>query len=176
MIDTHCHLDYLEDPASALTELGLSRLICIGADVTHAHNAIALAETYPEVFASVGLHPTEVAEQDCPQIRAELERLSLHPRVVGIGETGLDEYWAQDQLEVQRGAFEWQLDLGRRRDLPVIVHTRDAPGGERASLGCAETDPGVRLAQGYPALLQRPRRTAAGRRWRAAGMSRLPET
>ena len=138
MIDTHCHLDELEDPASALGELGLTALVCIGADVTHARNAIALAETYPEVLASVGLHPTEVAGQDQPQTRAELEQLSLNPRVVAIGETGLDDYWAHDQLEVQQAAFEWQLDLGRRRNLPVIVHTRDAPGGERASLGCAE--------------------------------------
>ncbi len=138
MIDTHCHLDMLEDPASALGELGLTQLVSIGASVQHAHNAIALAEGHPEVFASVGLHPTDVKDSDSPETRAELEALSLHPRVVAIGESGLDDYWAHDQLGVQREAFLWQLDLGRRRDLPVIVHTRDAPGGERASQGCAE--------------------------------------
>ncbi|GAA4004971.1 TatD family hydrolase [Deinococcus rubellus] len=138
MIDTHCHLDYLDDPASARGELGLSAMICVGANVEHAHNALALADNYPDVYASVGLHPTDVAAEDSPQTRAELEVLSSRPRVVAIGETGLDDYWAHDQLVVQRAAFEWQLDLGRRRDLPVIVHTRDAPGGERASLGCAE--------------------------------------
>ncbi|AWN22250.1 TatD family deoxyribonuclease [Deinococcus irradiatisoli] len=138
MIDTHCHLDYLDDPASALGELGLSALVCIGADPQHARSALALAEKYPEVYASVGLHPTEVAQQDTPETRAELEALSLHGRVVAIGESGLDDYWDHDQLPAQRRAFEWQLDLGRRRDLPVVVHTRDAAGGERASLGCAE--------------------------------------
>ncbi len=138
MIDTHCHLDYLDDPASARGELGLSAMICVGANVEHARNALALADQYPDVYASVGLHPTDVAAEDSPQTRAELEALSSHPRVVAIGETGLDDYWAHDQLEVQRSAFAWQLDLGRQRDLPVIVHTRDAPGGERASLGCAE--------------------------------------
>ncbi|TSA86386.1 TatD family deoxyribonuclease [Deinococcus detaillensis] len=138
MIDTHCHLDYLEDPASARFELGLSAMICVGANVQHARSALALADQYPEVWASVGLHPTDVAQEDTPQTRAELEMFSSRPKVVAIGETGLDDYWVHDQLEVQRSAFEWQLDLARRRDLPVIVHTRDAAGGERASLGCAE--------------------------------------
>jgi TatD DNase family protein len=138
MIDTHCHLDMLDDPAAAIGELGLTALVSIGASVEHARNVIALAETYPEVFASVGLHPTDVAESDSPQTRAELEALSLHPRVVAIGESGLDDYWAHDQLDAQREAFLWQLGLGRRRDLPVIVHTRDAPGSERASQGCLE--------------------------------------
>ena len=137
MINTHCHLDYLDDPSSARFELGLSALVCVGANVEHARQALKLAEQYPEVYASVGLHPTDVAEHDRAETRAELEALSLHPRVVAIGETGLDDYWAHDQLEVQRDAFFWQLDLGRRRDLPVIVHTRDAALGERASLGCA---------------------------------------
>lgn len=138
MIDTHCHLDYLEDPASARFELGLSAMICVGANVQHAQNALRLAEQYPEVYASVGLHPTDAAQEDSSDTRAELELLSSRPKVVAIGETGLDDYWAHDQLEAQRSAFEWQLDLARRRDLPVIVHTRDAAGGERASLGCAE--------------------------------------
>ncbi|WP_420597314.1 TatD family hydrolase [Deinococcus sp.] len=138
MFDTHCHLDYLDDPASALGELGLDGLVCVGANVEHAHKALALAESLPGVYASVGLHPTDVTEHDSPQTRAELEALSLRPGVVAIGETGLDDYWAQDQLPAQRDAFAWQLDLGVRRGLPVIVHTRDAPDTERASLGCAE--------------------------------------
>lgn len=137
MIDTHCHLDYLEDPQSARGELGLSAMVCIGANVEHARNAIALAEQFDDVWATVGLHPTDVAEHDSPEARAELERLSLHPRVVGVGETGLDDYWKSDEADVQRAAFEWQIDLARRRELPVIIHTRDAQGQERASLECA---------------------------------------
>lgn len=139
MIDTHCHLDYLDDPASARGELGLSAMVCIGANVEHARKALALAEQFEDVYATVGLHPTDVAEQDSPEARAELERLSLHPRVVGIGETGLDDYWKQDEARAQQAAFEWQLDLGRLRKLPVIVHTRDQQGHERASLECART-------------------------------------
>ncbi len=137
MIDTHCHLDYLDDPAQARGELGLTAMVCIGASVEHAKKAVALAELYPDVYATAGLHPTDVAEQDSPETRTTLEQLSVHPRVVGIGETGLDDYWHQDQQEVQRAAFAWHIDLARRRDLPVIIHTRDRPGQERASLECA---------------------------------------
>ena len=143
MIDTHCHLDYLDDPASARGELGLSALVCIGADVQHARNAIALAEQFEDVYATVGLHPTETS-QDGPETRAELERLSEHPRVVGIGETGLDDYWDAGARRQQGEAFEWQLDLARRRKLPIIVHTRDQAGSEETSLECARF---IRAAQ-----------------------------
>ena len=92
MIDTHCHLDYLDDPASARGELGLTAMVCIGASPEHARNAVALAEQFPDVYATVGLHPTDTAE-DSAQARQELEALAAHPRVVGIGESGLDDYW-----------------------------------------------------------------------------------
>lgn len=138
VIDTHCHLDYLENPASARFELGLQVMVCIGADPEHARNAIQLAETYPEVYATVGLHPTEAAEQDGPELRIELEALSRHPRVVAVGESGLDDHWNAHQRPAQAAAFEWQLDLARRRTLPVIIHTRDQAGNDSASRGCAD--------------------------------------
>ena len=111
MIDTHCHLDYLDDPASARFELGLSALVCVGASVEHAHNALALAAQYPEVYASVGLHPTEVAEHDAPQTRQELERLSQEPGVVAIGETGLDDYWSQLEAAYYNGSNELPVTI-----------------------------------------------------------------
>lgn len=136
MIDTHCHLDYLEDPASARGELGLTAMVCVGADLQHAKNATALAKQFPDVFATVGLHPTE-AGQDAPTLRAELEALSQQARVVGIGESGLDYYWDAATREQQLGAFEWQLDLARRRDMPIIIHTRDKQGQDAAARDCA---------------------------------------
>ncbi|WP_110885519.1 TatD family hydrolase [Deinococcus yavapaiensis] len=137
MIDSHCHLDYLDDPDAALSELGLTGVVCIGADLEHARNAIVLAERHANVWATVGLHPTST-EHDSPQTRAALEELSLHPRVVGIGESGLDDYWDDTRRAQQREAFEWQLDLARRRDLPIVIHTRDKQGRDTASRGCAE--------------------------------------
>ncbi|MFC4638794.1 TatD family hydrolase [Deinococcus hohokamensis] len=137
MIDTHAHLDYLDDPASALGELGLSALVCIGASVKHARNALALAEQFPEVYATVGLHPTDAAE-DAPAVRAELEALATHPRVVGIGESGLDDYWDETLRAAQRSAFEWQLDLAQRLGKPLVIHTRDKAGQDSAHQGVME--------------------------------------
>ncbi|GGR08299.1 TatD family hydrolase [Deinococcus ruber] len=139
MIDTHCHLDYLEDPGSALSELNLSGAVCIGASPEHARSAVALAEQFAQVWATVGIHPTDAAEHDTPAARAELERLALHPRVVGIGESGLDDYWAQDARAAQQAAFEWQCDLARRVGKPLVIHTRDRQGQESAHLGVIET-------------------------------------
>lgn len=137
MIDTHCHLDYLDDPLQALDELGLSRVVAIGADPVHARNVIQLSEQDSRIYTVVGLHPTD-ALQDSPEVRADLEALGKHPRVVGVGETGLDYYWDAAPREVQMAAFEWQLDWARRTDRPVVIHTRDKQNREQASLDCAE--------------------------------------
>ncbi len=134
MIDTHCHLDYLDDPASARGELGLTAMVCIGASPEHARNAVALAEQFPDVYATVGLHPTDTAE-DSAQARQELEALAAHPRVVGIGESGLDDYWDATARPAQLSAFEWQLDLARRLGKPLVIHTRDKQGEDRAHRG-----------------------------------------
>ncbi|WP_425147809.1 TatD family hydrolase [Deinococcus sp.] len=161
MIDTHCHLDSLENPAAALGELNLSGAVCIGASPQHARNAVELAARYPQVWATVGLHPTDAAEHDTPAARAELERLAQHPRVVGIGESGLDDYWAQDQRHAQQSAFEWQCDLARRVAKPLVIHTRDRQGQESAHLGVIQTlkaHPGVTAIlhcfSGYRGLLE----------------------
>jgi TatD DNase family protein len=139
VIDSHCHLDYIDNPAEALSELGLTGVVCIGASPEHARNAVALAGTYPQVWATVGIHPTDAAEHDTVQARAELEALALHPRVVGIGESGLDDYWAQDVRDQQQAAFEWQLDLAGRLGKPLVIHTRDRQGQESAHLGVIGT-------------------------------------
>lgn len=134
MIDTHCHLDYLDDPASARGELGLSAMVCIGASPEHARKAVALAEQFPDVYATVGLHPTDTGE-DTPEARQELEALACHPRVVGLGESGLDDYWDDTRRAAQRSAFEWQLELARRVGKPLVIHTRDKAGQDSAHRG-----------------------------------------
>ncbi|GGJ72529.1 deoxyribonuclease [Deinococcus aquiradiocola] len=138
VIDSHCHLDYIERPSEALSELGLTGVVCIGASPEHARAAVALAEEFPQVWATVGIHPTDAAEQDSPEARATLEALATHPRVVGVGESGLDDYWAQDVRAQQMAAFEWQLDLAGRVGKPVVVHTRDRQGQESAHVGVME--------------------------------------
>ncbi|QFP77491.1 TatD family hydrolase [Deinococcus sp. AJ005] len=134
MIDTHCHLDYLDDPATARGELGLNVMVCIGASPEHARKAVALAEQFPDVYATVGLHPTDT-DEDNSEARQELETLALHPRVVGIGESGLDDYWDDTKRAAQLSAFEWQLDLARRVGKPLVIHTRDKQGEDSAHRG-----------------------------------------
>lgn len=134
MFDSHTHLDYLDDPASARHELGLNALVCIGANLEHARNAVALAEQFPDVWATVGLHPTD-AGQDSPEARTEIERLAGHPRVVGIGESGLDDYWDDGLRPQQLAAFEWQLDLARRSGKALVIHTRDKADQDSAHRG-----------------------------------------
>lgn len=129
MFDSHTHLDYLSDPASARGELGLTGMVCIGASLIHAQNAIKLAEMFPDVWATVGIHPTE---SDLSAHREELEGLALHPRVVAIGETGIDAYHDTERLNEQTEAFEWQMRLAARLKKPIVIHTRDREGSEVA--------------------------------------------
>jgi TatD DNase family protein len=150
VIDTHCHLDYIGDPGAALTEQGLTGVVCIGASPEHAVNAVALAEAFSSVWATVGIHPTDAAEHDTKQARAELEILAQRDRVVGVGESGLDDYWAQDVRSQQQAAFEWQLGLAERLKKPLVVHTRDRQGQESAHLGVIET---LRAWPGVTAIL-----------------------
>lgn len=134
MFDSHTHLDYLEDPASARAELGLTGLVCIGASLEHARNAVALAEQFPDVWATVGLHPTDT-DEDSPEVRAGIEALLSHPRVVGVGESGLDDYWDDTRRAAQLSAFEWQLGLAQQSGKPLVIHTRDKAGQDSAHRG-----------------------------------------
>lgn len=140
MMDTHCHLDYLDDPSSARGELGLSGMVCIGAGIEHARSAVALAEQFPDVWATAGIHPTDT-EDDTPEHRAELERLAGHERVVGIGESGLDDYWDAGQRPQQLAALEWQLDLAARLGKPLVIHVRDKKGEDSAARGLLDVLP-----------------------------------
>ena len=134
MFDSHTHLDYIDDPASARAELGLTGMVCIGANLTHARNAVALAEQFADVWATVGLHPTDT-DEDSPEVRAGIEALLDHPRVVGVGESGLDDYWDDSKRAAQVRAFEWQLGLARQSGKPLVIHTRDKAGRDSAHRG-----------------------------------------
>jgi TatD DNase family protein len=133
IIDSHCHLDF-PDYGTELPEVlararaaGIVRMICIGSgsDITSARSAIALAAAQPDIHASVGIHPHDVAHMTA-ETWEELERLARAPRVVGIGETGLDYYYDRSPREEQRAAFRRFIALGRTARLPIICHIRDA--------------------------------------------------
>jgi TatD DNase family protein len=133
IVDSHCHLDF-PDYGAELPEVlararaaGIVRMICIGSgrDITSARSSVALAAREPDVYASVGIHPHDVARMT-DETWDELDRLARAPRVVGIGETGLDYYYDHSPREVQRAAFRRFVALGRAARLPIICHIRDA--------------------------------------------------
>jgi TatD DNase family protein len=129
--DSHCHLgadEFAEDRAEVTERAfagGVLGLVAIGSGYGIAPNAraLALAECDARVWATVGVHPHEAAELDDAG-RAELSRWLEHPRVVGVGEAGLDYHYMRSPREVQRAVFAEQVAWARERDLPVTIHVR----------------------------------------------------
>ncbi len=132
MTDTHCHLDYCEDPERAAAA-DLSAIVSIGTTLERCKRTLQLAERFERVWAAVGIHPNDVEEADEPLVREQIEDLARHPKVVAIGETGVDTYWDKHPVEAQRESFLWQADLAKRLDKPLILHVRDKEGQEDAS-------------------------------------------
>lgn len=130
-IDTHVHLNadqYEEDVVEVINralEVGVSKMVVVGFDRKTIEKAMALAEQYPFIYAVVGWHPVDAI--DCTEEDLQwIESLAAHPKVVGIGETGLDYYWDKSPKEVQQEIFRKQIQLAKKVDLPIIIHNRDA--------------------------------------------------
>jgi TatD DNase family protein len=133
-VESHAHLTSKEfdadrdDVLRRAAEAGVSFIVSPGTDLEDSRRAVEIAEKYEGVFACVGFHPHEAGKADERSLRA-MEELSLHPKVVGIGEIGLDYHDpAGVPRRVQQDALRAQLDIARRRDLPVVIHARDANG------------------------------------------------
>lgn len=130
-IDTHVHLNadqYDEDLTEVIEraiEKKVTKMVVIGFDRKTIERAIALAETYDFIYAVVGWHPVDAI--DCTEDDLIwIEELAAHPKVVGIGETGLDYYWDKSPKEIQQEIFRKQIRLAKRVNLPIIIHNRDA--------------------------------------------------
>lgn len=130
-IDTHCHLyesEAFPDPARAIdeaAEAGVERLIVIGIDLETSRMAVDLADRFPAIFATVGLHPTHAGKYS-PGLVQDLVGLAAHPKVVGWGEIGLDYYWDYSTPEEQDVALAAQLEIAEGLGLPVVFHCREA--------------------------------------------------
>jgi TatD DNase family protein len=131
LADTHCHLcleafaSDLEAVLSRASAAGVERILVPGIDLATSRRAVELAEAHASVFAAVGLHPHGAAEWS-DAAYAELRSLAHSPRVVAIGETGLDYYRDYAPRDRQMLAFDRQLELADELDLPVVVHSREA--------------------------------------------------
>jgi len=129
VIDTHCHLDRCSDLAQALDH-DLAAVITVATDHARLAPVLRLASDDERTFAVVGIHPNEAHEASDPQAVAAVEAALDHPRVVGVGETGIDLYWERVPLEQQLASFRWQAGLARARDLPLVLHVRDPQGDD----------------------------------------------
>jgi TatD DNase family protein len=143
LFDTHAHLhvpEFADDLDAVLARAragGVRQMVTVGTDVETSHAAVALAERDADLFASVGVHPHHAGEAGEADL-AELERLARLPKVVAVGETGLDFFRNLSPRDAQERVFHWQLDLARRVAKPVLIHCRDAHAETLGMLGDAD--------------------------------------
>ena len=131
LIDSHCHLDFpdfapdLDGTVERARAAGVGLMLTIGTKLREFPGVLAIAERYPDVWCSVGVHPHEAAEEG-DVTTDHLIELARHPKVVGFGETGLDFYYEHSPREAETRSFRAHIAAARETGLPLIVHTRDA--------------------------------------------------
>lgn len=152
LVDSHCHLEYkglVEDQAGVLArarQAGVGAFLNISTRESEWRQVVATAEREPDVWATVGIHPHE-ADQHADMGRNVLLEATRHPRVIGIGETGLDYYYDNSDRATQRELFRMHIGVARETQLPLVIHTRDA---EEDTLAILEDELGK---GGFPALI-----------------------
>ncbi len=129
-IDSHCHINFpelvsrLPEIMQAMADNGVTHALCVSVDLPDFPQVLALAEQYPHIYASVGVHP-DYADTEEPSAE-QLVRLSQHPKIIAIGETGLDYFRLKGDLEWQRERFRQHIRASRISGKPLIIHTRAA--------------------------------------------------
>ena len=141
LVDSHCHLDRLDLAAHegdfdammrAAADAGVSHMLCIGVDLESFPQVLAVAEAWPQVHCTVGVHP--LYRESRAATTEELVRHAQHPKVVAIGETGLDYCYAGDDPSWQHERFAAHILAARQTGLPLVIHTRDARADTLAML------------------------------------------
>ncbi|RUV41049.1 MAG: TatD family deoxyribonuclease [Mesorhizobium sp.] len=139
LVDSHCHLDFpdfAEERAAIVARAlaaGIGRMVTISTRVKRFQQILEIAEDFSEVYCSVGTHPHNAAEE-LDVTAEELVRLSDHPKVVAIGEAGLDYFYDRAPREAQAQGFRTHIAAARRTGLPLVIHSRDADGDMAAIL------------------------------------------
>jgi TatD DNase family protein len=131
IVDSHCHLDYdglgdkLDDVLARAQDAGVGLMLSISSRVRKFDGVLAIAEKYPNVFCTVGTHPHNAHEELDVSV-ADLVKLAQHPRVVGIGEAGLDYHYDNSPRDAQMTGFRNHIAAARETRLPLVIHTREA--------------------------------------------------
>ncbi|GGI43324.1 TatD family hydrolase [Mammaliicoccus stepanovicii] len=131
LIDTHVHLnadqydDDLQEVIDRALEEGIDRMFVVGFDTKTIERTMKLIDQYDFIYGIIGWHPVDAI--DCTNERLEwIEKLSAHPKIIGIGEMGLDYHWDKSPKDVQKEVFRKQIALAKRVQLPIIIHNREA--------------------------------------------------
>jgi TatD DNase family protein len=131
IVDSHCHLDFpdfdeeRDDVIARAIEAGVTRMVTICTKLHNEPKVRAIAEAHPEVFYAVGIHPMSVEAQPLVTVD-QLVAYAAHPKMVGIGETGLDYHYTPDSAELQKQSLRIHIDAARETGLPLIIHARNA--------------------------------------------------
>jgi TatD DNase family protein len=143
IVDSHCHLDFADfegeigDVVARATAVGVTRMVAICTRLANEPKVRAIAEGHEGVFYAAGVHPMSVEKQPLVSVD-DLIALARHPKMVGIGETGLDYHYTPESAELQRQSLRIHIDAARETGLPLIIHARDA-----------DEDMAAILAEGY---------------------------
>ncbi|MGA1181601.1 MAG: TatD family hydrolase [Marivivens sp.] len=143
IVDSHCHLDFadfdgeVDEVVSRAAAAGVTRMVTICTRLANEPKVRAIAEAHDGVFYAAGIHPMSVEKQPLVSVD-DLVALARHPKMVGIGETGLDYHYTPDSAELQRQSLRVHIDAARETGLPLIIHARDA-----------DEDMAAILAEGY---------------------------
>src|SRR3954454_25366977 len=131
LVDSHCHLDFpdfaadLDAIVQRAEAAGIGRIVTISPRVKRLAGLLAIAGRFPNVYCSVGTHPHHAAEED-GMPASELIELTKHPKVVALGEAGLDYFYQRGSREAQERGFLAHIAAARATALPLVIHTRDA--------------------------------------------------
>ena len=135
IIETHCHLDYLDQADLEITlaksrQVGIERIITIAVSAGNLENVMKLATSSDNIWGTQGIHPHE-ADSYTPEVDAIIRKNAGHAKILAVGEIGLDYYYDHADRAVQRSVFEQQLQTAIELDLPVVIHTREADNDTR---------------------------------------------
>ncbi|MGL6209322.1 MAG: TatD family hydrolase, partial [Paracoccaceae bacterium] len=131
LVDSHCHLDFpdfaseLPDVVARASAAGVGRMVTICTRLRNEPAVRTIAETYPQVFYAAGTHPMSAAEEPLATLD-QLVALARHPKLVGIGETGLDYHYTADSKAIQQTSLRIHIEAAQETGLPLIIHARDA--------------------------------------------------
>jgi TatD DNase family protein len=152
LIDSHCHLDFpdfaseLDDVVARARAAGIARMVTISTRVRRFADVLAIAERFPEVYCSVGTHP-HYAHEELDITAADLVARTKHPKIVALGEAGLDYYYDRSPRDAQERGFRTHIAAARETGLPLVIHSREADA-DTARILEEETGQGA-----FPAVL-----------------------